>query len=170
MGTKERWAEGLERLARLIPGLGSYQDKENLREWDKRIRETLVDRLDGARGGVEKAIDRFQREGCLANLDRLGRLERKIHHAADTIRFSSRGYSGVFDAVKIDEDKLERLCAWDISLTESLSALESAIEGLKGVSHDMLGNALQSLEENLDGFHDQAKQREGFLRQPQVQP
>ena len=99
MGTKERLAEGLERLARLIPGIESYQDKEDQREWDKRLRETLVGRLDGGRKAVEKTIDRLQRQGHLKDLDRLGRLERKINHAADTIRFASRGYSGVFDAV-----------------------------------------------------------------------
>ncbi len=166
MGTKERLAQELEKLARIIPGIGSYQDKEDLRERDKRLRETLVERLDGAGKAVQKAIDRFQREGRLANLDRLGRLERKILHAADTIRFAPRGYSGVFDVVKVDEDKLEKLCAWDISLAESVTALEEAADGLKGVSPDMLDNALNSLEEHVDAFGGRAKKRERLLRQP----
>ena len=169
MGTKESLAERLEQLARLIPGLGSYQDKEDLRERDKRLRETLAGRLDGARKGVEKTIDRFQKMGHLANLDRLGSLERKIHPAADTIRFASRGYSGAFDAIKIDEDKLERLFAWDVSLAESVSAIETAADGLRDISSETLdGDALKPLEDKLDFFHDRAKEREGFLRQPQV--
>jgi len=166
MGTKERLAEGLEQLARLIPGLGSYQDKEGLREGDKRLRDNLADRLDAARKAVEQAIHRLQREGHLGDMDRLGHLDRRLHHAADTIRFASRGYSGVFDAVKIDEEKLEGLCACDLSLAESVSAIEAAVEGLDRDSDVLEGNALKPLEERLDAFHDKVKEREAFFRQP----
>jgi hypothetical protein len=167
MGTKERLAEGLERLARLVPGLGSYQDKEGLRERDKRLRDSLADRLDGARKAVEKAIDGLQRQGHLANLDRLGHLDRRLHHAADTIRFASRGYAGVFDDVKIDEEKLERLCAWDISLAESVSAIEEAAKGLKGISAEGLaGDALRPLEDQLVFFDDKVRERQTFFLEP----
>jgi len=167
MGTKERLAEGLEKLARLIPGIGSYQDKEGLREGDKRLRDTLADRLDSARKAVEQVIAALQRGGQLANLDRLGRLERKLYHAVDSIRFASRGYSGTFDHIKIDEEGLEKLYAFDLALAESVSAIEDAAEGLNGVSPDMLeANGLKALEDHLDSLHDKVRERGAFFRQP----
>jgi hypothetical protein len=165
MGTKERLAERLERLARLIPGIGSYQDKESLREGDKSLRDTLAERLDSARKAVEGVIDKLQRDGLLAGLDRLGRLERKLHQAADAIRFASRGYSGSFDAVKIDEEKLERLYAFDISLAELVSAVQEAAEGLKSASPEALASdSLESLNTQIASFNDKLGERGNLFK------
>ena len=43
--TSPGWAEWLERLARVIPGVTRYQDREGLRETDKQVRVLLADRL-----------------------------------------------------------------------------------------------------------------------------
>jgi hypothetical protein len=167
VGTKERLAEGLERLARLVPGIGSYQDKEGLREADKKLRDTLADRLDSARKLVERVIDTLQRDGHLAHLDRLGRLDRKLHHCADTIRFASRGYAGIFDTVKIGKKKLEQLYAFDISLAESVSAIQETAEGIKGASAEAIADdALKPLEDQLASFEGKVKERGAFLQQP----
>ena len=77
MGIRERLAERLERLAHLVPGIGSYQDKEKRRDADKRLRMTLADRLDAARKAVEDVVSSLQSEGHLKHLDRLGRPDRQ---------------------------------------------------------------------------------------------
>ena len=50
MGTKETVAKGLKKAARILPGVGSYQDKESARESDKALRMALGRRLDDALG------------------------------------------------------------------------------------------------------------------------
>jgi hypothetical protein len=167
VGTKERLAEGLKRLARHVPGIGSYQDKESLREGDKKLRDTLALRLDSARKALEEVIDSLQKDGHLAHLDRLGRLDRKLHQGADTIRFASRGYAGIFDTVKIGEKELEQLYAFDIALAESVSAIQEAAEGLKGASAEAIaGDALTALEHQLASFENKVKKRGVFLQEP----
>ncbi len=164
MGTKERIAERMERLARLVPGIGSYQDKEGRREADKRLRVTLADRLDSARKALEDVIAKVQSEGLLDNLDRLGRLDRKLHKAADSIRFASYGYSGVFDAVKIDEAALERLYAFEVSLAESVSDIRDAADGLKAASANSIGtDALEPLERQIASFDEKLQDRAMLL-------
>jgi hypothetical protein len=166
MGTAERLAERLERLARLVPGIGAYQDKESRRDTDKRLRVTLAERLDAARKAVEDVIATLQTGGHFGDLDRLGRLERKLHHAADSIRFATYGYSGVFDAIKIDEAKLDRLYAFDIGLAESVSAVQDAANGLKGGSPQAIGtDALEPLEQQIASFDDKVRERMAFLRE-----
>lgn len=166
MGTKERLAKGLEKLAGLVPGIKSYQEKEGLRENDKKLRDTLANRLDAARKAVEKVIDDLQRNGRLTHLDRLGQLDRKIHQAADAIRFAARGYSGVFDTVQIDEEKLADLYAYDISLAKSVSALQEAAEALKTTSAETFGeDDLKPLQVQLCSFNEKVKQREGWFGQ-----
>ena len=160
MGTKERLAERLERLARLVPGIGSYQDKEKRRDADKRLRSTLADRLDTARKAVEDVIARLQTAGKLEHLDRWGRLERKLHQAADSIRFASYGYSGIFDAVKIDEAKLDRLYAFDVALAESVSTLQATAESLRSISlEDTEKKTLDPLEEQVVSFLNKVQER-----------
>lgn len=166
MGTSERLAERLERLARLVPGIGSYQDKEGLRDTDKKLRVTLAERLDGARKAVEDCTAGLQRRGLFDHLDRLGRLERKLHQAADSIRFASYGYSGVFDAVKIDEAKLERLYAFDIALAESVSAVQDAAQGLKGTAPEAIGtDALKPLGQQIASLDDKVRERTAVFQE-----
>lgn len=166
MGIRERLAERVERLARLVPGIGSYQDKETRRDADKRLRLTLADRLDAARKTVETVIAKLQAENHFDPLARLGRLERKLYQAADSIRFASYGYSGVFDAIKIDEDKLDQLYAFDIALAESVSAVQETAENLKASSPEAMGaDALEPLEQKIASFNGKLHERMALFRE-----
>ena len=166
MGIRERLAERVERLARLVPGIGSFQDKETRRDADKRLRLTLADRLDAARKTVETVIAKLQAENHFDPLARLGRLERKLYQAADSIRFASYGYSGVFDAIKIDEDKLDQLYAFDIALAESVSAVQEAAENLKAPRPEaMRADAIEPLEQKIASFNGKLHERMALFRE-----
>src|SRR5574341_2554119 len=100
------WAERLERLTHCIPGVGRYQDREGLRETDKQVRTHLADRLtDLARiaEGAERRLTDARRLDRLPPLDRVVRL---LNTLADTIRFASYDFAGVFDLHKIRETEL----------------------------------------------------------------
>lgn len=164
MGIRESMAERLERLARLVPGMGSYQDKEGRRDADKRLRVTLAERLDSARKVVEDVIAKQQRDGHIEGLDRLGSLDRKLHQAADSIRFASYGFSGVFDAIKIDEEKLDRLYAFDIALAELVSAVQEAAERLSTSSPQaMVTDALEPMEQQVATFVNKIEERKNLF-------
>jgi hypothetical protein len=163
MGTKERLAKHLEKLARLIPGIGSYQDKEGLREGDKQLRDALAKRLDGARGTVEEVIATRQRNNHFQGLDHLGNLERKLQQVADSLRFAARGYAAVFDTVDIDEKKLEQIYTFDISMAETVSSVEKAAEGLKKARSDE-PDAYKTLEGRIAAFQDKLRERDTFFR------
>jgi hypothetical protein len=166
MGIREHLAERAERLARLVPGIGSYQDKESRRGADKRLRSTLADRLDSARKTVEAVIAKLQTDRHFDQLDRLGRLERKLYQAADSIRFASYGYSGVFDAIKLDEAKLDQLYAFDIALAESVSAVQEAAEHLKAPPPEaMRADAIEPLGEKIASFDSKLQQRMALFRE-----
>ncbi len=165
MGTKEQLAARLECLARLVPGIGSYKDKERRRDSDKRVRTTLAERLDACRKSVEGVIGKLQAEKQFDSLDDLGRLQRKLHQAADAIRFAKYGYSGMFDAVKIDEAKLDELYAFDIALAESVSGLQAAAGGLKSMSSkDIDRGTLESLHVQVDAFLSKVQERMALFR------
>ena len=164
MGIRESMAERLERLARLVPGMGSYQDKEARRDADKRLRVTLAERLDSARKVVEDVIAKQQRAGHIEGLDRLGSLDRKLHQAGDSIRFASYGFSGVFDAIKIDEEKLDRLYAFDIALAELVSAVQEAAERLSASAPQAkVTDALEPMEQQVVTFVNKIEERKNLF-------
>jgi hypothetical protein len=118
----------LERLADAIPGLKGYREKEARRDTDKRFREYLASRLDGAK----KALDDLKRvrvnQGKLEELDDLERISQKLFKVSNSIRHASYGYSGFFDQVKIKEPELDRLYQYDLSLLAYVDDLETTLQ------------------------------------------
>ena len=154
MGTKEQIDDGLQALARMIPGIESYQNKETLRETDKQLRQTFGDRLDALAKTLNRTVYQIQREGRLDHIDLLGRLERRLHGAADAIRFANYGYSGFFAPIKVDKGKIQQLYDHDIGLADDVSAVQAQVRMLEtthtgGVQRESLAPleaAISSLE------------------------
>jgi hypothetical protein len=46
---------------------------------------------------------------------------------ADTIRYASYGYGGIFDLEKIRDEEIHRLCSFDLSLKEEVDKLRKKI-------------------------------------------
>jgi hypothetical protein len=46
---------------------------------------------------------------------------------ADTIRYASYGYGGIFDLEKIRDEEIHRLCSFDLSLKEDAEKLQGKI-------------------------------------------
>ncbi|MEW5765018.1 MAG: hypothetical protein ACOYXN_09705 [Acidobacteriota bacterium] len=135
----------LERIADIIPGLAGYRAREDRRTTDKRLREYLAARLDRVRDQVESAKLQATNAGQLAVLNDLGLLHRKLQGAADSVRFASYGYTGLFDQVKIGDAELEALYAHDLKILEAVEALESAAADALGLSRSGM-NAVVALE------------------------
>jgi hypothetical protein len=165
-GEASGWAEGLERLARLIPGVGRYQDREGLRETDKRVRVHLADLLaEFSRmvEGSERRLTEAKRLDCLPALDRVARL---LNTLADRIRFASYGFAGVFDIHKIRERELAAMHRFDLGLVEAVSRLREPVRALaeKATDDAAFPQALQAVEAGLQEFERTLGERDRLLR------
>lgn len=117
----------LEKLADKIPGLSGYRAREERRETDKRLREYIATRLDGVKGKVDAVKLDLTNQGNLAALNAIGQFHRRLQRLADTVRFASYGYTGVFDQMKVKEAELDRLYAHDLKMVEVVELLEGAV-------------------------------------------
>lgn len=165
-GEASGWAEELERLARLIPGVGRYQDREGLRETDKRVRVHLADLLaEFSRmvGGSERRLTEAKRLDRLPALDRVARL---LNTLADRIRFASYGFAGVFDIHKIRERELAAMHRFDLGLLEAVSRLREPVRALaeKATDDAAFPQALQAVETELQEFERTLGERDRLLR------
>jgi hypothetical protein len=165
-GVAGGWAERLERLARIIPGIGAYQDREGLREMDKRFRTHLSDLLARLARELEPAQRLLTDGGRLDHLPALDRIGRLASTLADRLRFASYGFAGVFDLHKIRESELISLHDFDLKLLEEIPRLQSRVRALAEAAarEDGLSQALQAAEEGLREFEGTLEERDRLAR------
>jgi hypothetical protein len=160
------WAEGLERLARLIPGIGRYQDREGLRETDKRVRVYLAELLADLGRTVEGAERRLTEANRLDRLPALDRMARLLNTLADRIRYASYGFAGVFDLQKIRERELAAMHRFDVGLVEAITRLRAPVQALadKATDDTSFPPALQAVEGSLREFESSLGERDRLAR------
>jgi hypothetical protein len=120
-------ADRIETWMRKIPGVRSYKEREHRRETDKKLREHLASHLQEFRSQVKKVTLDLTTQGQMESLAKLDRFSSRLQQMADTIRYASYGYSGIFDLEKIREDELDRLYSFDLSLVEELEKIQKSI-------------------------------------------
>ncbi len=121
-------ADRIETWMRKIPGFRSYKEREHRRETDKKLREHLASRLQEFRSQIKKVSLDLTDKGQMESLAKLDRFSSHLQQMADTIRYASYGYSGIFDLEKIREEELDRLYSFDLSLVEDLEKIQKSIE------------------------------------------
>jgi hypothetical protein len=147
-----------------VPGLRTYLRREGIRDSDKLIRDELVKRLEG----VKKEIDRMKRDwtdsGQLAGLDLLDRATRRIEKIRDSVKFASRGYSGIFDPEEVAEEELLALVNFDKKLFKRAEGLKEHLKSLKESDRPGIKAELRKLENKLTEFDDLLGQRDSYSR------
>ena len=119
-----------QRLLSAIPGFDGYREREIRRAADKLLRDRLVADLDDVRAALRDVVADWARQRRLSELPDIDRLTRLMGKVRDNIRFADYGYTGFFDAVKIKEDQLDHLYAYDLKLTQKIAACKTAVEAL----------------------------------------
>ncbi len=158
------FSDRVQRWLNRIPGIRTYEDREHRRETDKRLREHLAARLQGTRSQLSRVVLGFTQKGELGPVADLDRLSAHIQQIADTIRYASYGYSGVFDLPKIREQELDQLYNFDLALMGNVEQIQAIAEGLENAAADALPNQIRAAEQFLDGVEAKFRDRADFLK------
>jgi len=164
MGMKEKLGGSLKRSARIVPGIGSYQDKESIRESDKKLREFLSSQLLDQIKTIERMKTGIARSGSLLFLNDLDHLARKIDKLCRSVEFASRGYTPVFDSDQADEDALQKLYDFDTALKQDIDQVELLVEKIGEKADQVDQTSLKELEEYLIGIEKRMGERERLLK------
>jgi hypothetical protein len=137
----------LKELLSKVPGFKGYIEMEDRRTADKMIRELVADRyqelLDDYTGIQTEFVDR----GDLDFLDDLETVTVKIRTFIDRIRNAAYGYSSFFSAIKIDQEKLERIYDYDHALLDGVDSLKESMEKLaSAVEPDQIKGMIAELK------------------------
>jgi hypothetical protein len=120
-----------ERIVAALPGFKGYHEKELRRESDKLIRNHLTLKLSHTKDGVRSVFQKITDRRYLDVLSDMDRLTAKIDRVTEKINHASYGYSGFFDIIKVKEDSLDRMIAFDTQLVDYVNTLTAAVDDFK---------------------------------------
>jgi len=167
MDTPKGFSDRVERWLARIPGVRTYRDREHRREADKRLREHIAARLLEARSGLTRTTLEMSKKGQLGPLAELDRLSSRMQQMADTIRYASYGYAGIFDMEKVREEELDRLYTFDLSLMDDLEGIQSKVEELSPQNPpEKWDRAIEEAVHFLDALEKKFRQRNDFMARP----
>jgi hypothetical protein len=152
----------LERIMGYIPGYRGYKEKELRRESDRLVRTDAVNRLKAAKTAVRRTFANPAVVQKLASEDsyRFDALTSRLDRVTQRIDRAVAGYQGMFDAVKVKEDKLDTVIQHDLSLIQEAEAIKTDCDNVAKMQPGNAdwGTAVDSLiskVEDLDALIDQ---------------
>jgi len=97
----------MEKILSYIPGYRGYKEKELRRESDRLVRMEAVNRLREAKALLRKSLANPSVAQKISSEDawRLDTLMMRLDRVTQRIDRAVAGYAGMFDAVKVKEDK-----------------------------------------------------------------
>ena len=152
----------LERIMGYIPGYRGYKEKELRRESDRLVRTDAVNRLKAAKTAVRRTFANPAVVQKLTSEDsyRFDALTSRLDRVTQRIDRAVAGYQGMFDAVKVEEDKLDTVIQHDLSLIQEADAIKTDCDNVAKMQPGNAdwGTAVDSLiskVEDLDALIDQ---------------
>jgi DNA repair ATPase RecN len=118
------WERG---ISEVLPGYKGYKQKELRREADKLLRDTIASRMATVMGSLNNLQQELISSGEYELLDEMGSATTQLQTFIDRVRHATYGYSGLFDAVRVKEEDLERVYEFDATLLDYADRVESAV-------------------------------------------
>ncbi|MBC7092226.1 MAG: hypothetical protein H5T50_10040 [Nitrososphaeria archaeon] len=120
----------MERIISYVPGYHGYREKELRREADKIIRNYLVKELNDARMMLNDFLKEIAESNETTAFSIANRTAAVLDRLINKIEHANYGYSGFFDAVKVKEDKLEKLIEYDLNVLENAKSVKETAKNL----------------------------------------
>lgn len=149
----------LENLIAKIPGFKGYHEKNARRQADRMLRDFLAAEFQQ----IVNRYGRIEREMLdggkgLRFMSRSREVKSKLQSYVDRVQTAAPKYDGMWAAIKIDEEMLDRIYSFDQAQMHYIGVLNKAIDRLEEQvdSGEEFGDALESVydkaQEAIDAF------------------
>lgn len=136
----------LGKIRNFLSGFVGYVKREDRREADKLLRESIALRYETEWSRISALQRQLIGSGQVELLDDLEAAAIKLRAFIDRVKGAAYGYAGFFDAVRINQPELEKLYAYDLALLESAQKLASAVDNVEAsLGTDGLPAAVRNL-------------------------
>ncbi len=136
----------IKKLLSYVPGFKGYIERSNRRSADKLLRDQVALKyLELARraSALQKDLVEAGQEDFTDDIDAVAL---KLRTFSDRIKNASYGYSGFFDAVKINQEELAQIYAFDTAFFELANQISSGLDNVEAaIGGDGLKAAIRSV-------------------------
>ena len=118
-------------LASHIPGFSGYVNRQNRRDADKLLRDTVARRFEEQWKRASQLQSDMVSSGMIAYVDDMEKASIQLRTFIDKITTAPRGYSGLFDAVKINEPELQAIYQFDAAFFDLAEQVGRALDNVE---------------------------------------
>lgn len=158
----------LEKIMGYIPGYRGYKEKELRRESDRLVRMEVVNRLKAGKTAFRRTFANPSMVQKLSGDDayKFDALNSRLDRVTQRIDRAVAGYAGMFDAIKVKEDKLDSVIQHDLSLIEKAESVKADIEKTISIEPgtDEWRTAMDSLISKIEELDSLVDERSTILR------
>ncbi len=120
-----------KKLVSYIPGFGGYVNRPNRRDADKLLRDTVARRFEEQWRRASQIQTDMVSNGQIAFVDDMEKAAIQMRTFIDKISTAPRGYSGLFDAVKINENELQAIYQFDAAFFDLAEQIAHALDNVE---------------------------------------
>jgi hypothetical protein len=128
-----------KKLASYIPGFNGYIERQNRRASDKLLRDTVSRRFGELYKRASAQQTEMIKQGQISYVDDMESAVVKIQTVMDKMKTATYGYTGFFDAVKINEKELAAIYTFDMTFFELADKINAALDNVEATMSDEAG-------------------------------
>lgn len=161
-------SSGLGNLLSKIPGIDGYMERSRRRKADQILRTTIAARLEEIRLKFSTVHQELSRDILMAidHAEPLGRVDTRFNALIGKIKDAPVGYAGFFDAVKVKEEDLARIYAFDNAMLNHVEQIEASTAVLNKAASDGgdVGAAIRELDGALQAANTSFNSRDEVIQ------
>ncbi len=120
-----------KKLLAYIPGFKGYIERQSRRDADKILRDTVARRFEEHWGRASNLQVELVNSGMIKYMDDMEKASLALRTFIDKITTAARGYSGLFDAVQINEKELESIYQFDLAFFDLGDQIGRALDNVE---------------------------------------
>jgi hypothetical protein len=135
------------KLIRLIPIYGAYKAEEELREWDRSIRDEAILHLKRSEERIRSMLEKAVKDRDRTLISKVESARKKIHNIKENIKTATYGYFPRSSPIKIKESTLKNALEMDENIVKLAQGIYNKIEVLSNKFQDKSKEAIFDLEQ-----------------------
>ena len=137
-----------KKLLSYIPGFSGYVERTNRRAADKLLRDQVALKYSELATRTSRLQKDIVDAGQIDFLDDIDSIGLKLRTFSDRIKNASYGYSGFFDAVKINEKELAQIYTFDAAFFDLGEQIDRGLENVEAaIGGDGLKAAIRAVND-----------------------
>ena len=135
----------IRKLVSHIPGFNGYIERTNRRAADKLLRDTVARRFEELYKRLSTIQADLISQGNIDFVDDLEKAALLMRTFTDKLRNATYGYSGLFDAVKINQEELSKIYSFDAAFFDLADQIKNALDTVEASAVEGLPAAIRNL-------------------------